>query len=100
MSEIERFKIKPMQGVAVVLQELARQWVGIGKIVEVEWSRIRALEFQDAFRAREAYVKRSSGKACLLCERFQEHVRVLVLLLSLSLTLFPSSAHAVRRLAR
>ncbi|KAG8890932.1 hypothetical protein FRB98_002952 [Tulasnella sp. 332] len=77
MSEIEWLKIASMQAVAVALQGLAQEWVNIGKIGEVEWNRIRALEFQDAFRARDRFVKLSSGKACLLCEQFQEHYAIL-----------------------
>ncbi|KAG9011591.1 hypothetical protein FRB93_002652 [Tulasnella sp. JGI-2019a] len=75
--EIERLKITPMQRTAVALQELAHEWVDVGEIEEVEWDKIRTLEFQDALRARDAYVKRSSGKACLLCEDFQAHYAVL-----------------------
>lgn len=74
VTEIERHRISHMQATALALQELVRDWTDRGSVSEVDWTRIRALEFQDAIRARQAYVKRSTAKACVLCDDFKHHV--------------------------
>jgi len=56
---------------------LARGWLNAKKVGEVDWSRIRVMEFQDAIRAREAFGKRSAGKACACCEDFTAHYAIL-----------------------
>jgi len=42
---------------------------------EVEWSKMRMLDFQDNLRLRNAIAARLEGKSCVLCEHFDEHVR-------------------------
>ena len=59
------------------LQEIAMEWhtASPSQIPEVEWSKMRQLEFQENLRSREALEKRLEGKGCTLCEHFSEHVR-------------------------
>ena len=80
MMEIERHKISHMQKAAVDLQALAHGWIASppGTIPEVDWSKIRTLEFQDLLKTRESWITRmeSKGKTCTTCPNFDEHVSV------------------------
>lgn len=42
---------------------------------EVDWSKMRMLEFQESLRSRDALAARLEGKSCVFCEHFDEHVR-------------------------
>lgn len=43
---------------------------------EVDWSRIKQLQFQDVIRQRALTMDRLKKLGCVLCEDFDEHVRI------------------------
>lgn len=75
MAEITRHRITHMQNVAQELQALAHSWVSAGSIPEVDWSKVKTLEFQDTLKSRQSFSTRLEGKICLTCPDFDEHVR-------------------------
>ncbi|CAG7851695.1 DExH-box ATP-dependent RNA helicase DExH11 {ECO:0000305}; AltName: Full=AtHELPS {ECO:0000303/PubMed:21535471}; AltName: Full=Protein SKI2 homolog {ECO:0000303/PubMed:22511887}; Short=AtSKI2 {ECO:0000303/PubMed:22511887} [Serendipita indica DSM 11827] len=72
---LERQRISVMREIVEQLQEIATEWHNASppRIPEVEWSKMRQLEFQENLRSREALEKRLEGKGCTLCEHFNEH---------------------------
>jgi antiviral helicase SKI2 len=58
-----------------LLAELVHEWTTVGNIPEVDWSRMRSLEFQETLRDRNALMHRVTSTACVLCGEFEEHVR-------------------------
>jgi antiviral helicase SKI2 len=63
-----------MQHAATQLNDLASRWSGLQAIPEVDWSRIRTLEFQEVLQNRDQIVRVLDGYGCLHCETFDEHV--------------------------
>ena len=63
-----------MNNAVAALNELAKTWVQNGTVSEVDWSRLRGLEFQEALRLRENLAKKLEGSACVLCADFKDHV--------------------------
>ncbi|KAG8960223.1 hypothetical protein FRC03_006879 [Tulasnella sp. 419] len=55
------------------IHALVHEWIKQGSINEVDWSRMRTLDFQDALRERNSLPKRLEGKACLTCPEFEQH---------------------------
>ena|SRR6267154_3221432 len=53
---------------------LANEWANINHVPEVDWTRIRSLEFQDRLTRRNTRLKRLEGPACVLCKEFEPHV--------------------------
>lgn len=62
------------------LQEVLGEWLQADSVPEVDWSKLRALEFQETLRARDALVPRLGQFACTSCPQFEEHVSYLGLL--------------------
>lgn len=62
------------------LDDVVREWISVDQIPEVEWSRMRALEFQEALRSRNELAKQLDGKRCLECTQFKDHVSLINLL--------------------
>ncbi|KAG8987538.1 hypothetical protein FRB90_003297 [Tulasnella sp. 427] len=77
MAEIQRHRITAMQNVAEDLQGLAHGWVSNGSIPEVDWSKIKTLEFQDTLKSRQSFLARLEGKTCLTCPDFDKHYEVI-----------------------
>jgi antiviral helicase SKI2 len=82
---IERQRISFMNDAVSLLRGILDEWTQQdaridqnGEIPEVDWGRMRQLEFQEALRSHKALAKRLEGKGCVLCEQFEEHVRSLV----------------------
>lgn len=71
---VERHKITPMKQAVSHLDEIIREWISLDQIPEVEWSRMRALELQEALRSRNELAKQLDGKSCLECTQFKDHV--------------------------
>ena len=74
MAEIERHKILEMQNAAVALQTLVSEWADTSGVPEVEWDKIKVLEFQDILRSRESLLARLKGRTCTSCPNFSTHV--------------------------
>lgn len=82
---IEKQRISFMNEAVSLLRGILDEWTRRearidenGEIPEVDWGRMKQLEFQEALRSREAIAKRLEGKGCVLCEQFGEHVRSLM----------------------
>jgi len=82
---IERHLMSPMNDVVAQLGALANEWANNNHIPEVDWARMRLLEFQDLLSRRNTLVKRVEGSACVLCEEFEPHVCSTTLFGSLAL---------------
>ena len=77
-SIVDRHLISHMNAAIKELDNLTDEWLAAGHIPEVDWSKIRLMDFQDALRSRTAIAKRLEGKGCVLCEKFDEHVGYLI----------------------
>jgi len=64
------------------LSGILQDWLTSQKdIPEVDWSKIRLLDFQETLQRRNTIVKRNSDRDCLQCPDFIPHVRVLLTIL-------------------
>jgi len=70
-----------MNEVVSLLGTVSEEWSKSGSIPEIDWGRMRMLEFQEALAARNELIKRLPGYACLLCENFEDHVSLFIPLL-------------------
>ncbi|KAG9042495.1 hypothetical protein FS837_010810 [Tulasnella sp. UAMH 9824] len=77
MAEITRHRISHMENVAQNLQGLAHAWVSKGSIPEVDWSKVKTLEFQETLKSRQSFAARLEGKICVSCPDFDEHYNVI-----------------------
>lgn len=60
------------------LSGILQDWLTSQKdIPEVDWSKIRLLDFQETLQQRNTIVQRNSNRGCLQCSSFIPHVRVL-----------------------
>ena len=59
-----------MNDLAAMHEELT----SLPDLPEVEWTRLRALEFQEVLRQRTSYLDRIVKLGCQLCENFEDHV--------------------------
>ncbi|KAL5534027.1 hypothetical protein ACEPAG_487 [Sanghuangporus baumii] len=75
--QIERAKITPMNNAVSALNENAREWAESRSVPEVDWSRIRAFEFQEALKARNDLAEKLTGRVCLSCDSFKDHYAIL-----------------------
>lgn len=71
---VERHLIAPMRDAIKLLADLVAEWTSAGTIPEVDWARMRSLEFQEVLRARDELVERLKQRACILCGDFENHV--------------------------
>ncbi|CDO73133.1 hypothetical protein BN946_scf185007.g187 [Trametes cinnabarina] len=70
---VEKHKISYMTAAMRSLQGVLGEWLQNGTIPEVDWSRLRALDFQELLRARNELVPRLSTFGCNSCSEFEEH---------------------------
>jgi antiviral helicase SKI2 len=64
-----------MNELAIMQEEIT----SLPELPEVEWTRLRALEFQEALRQRTSYTDRLAKLGCQLCDNFEDHVSVTIL---------------------
>lgn len=57
-----------------MLKGLIEEWKSQPRLPEIDWSRIRALEFQDTLQLRNVLAQRLSDRTCLQCPDFATHV--------------------------
>jgi len=67
------------------LKPIVSEWTTLGRVPEIDWTRIRLLEFQDLLRDRAILIENVEHCICPTCPKFSKHVCSLVTLLS-----FPS----------
>ncbi|KAF8963922.1 antiviral helicase [Flammula alnicola] len=73
---VDRHLISRMREGIAALQSIVQEWMATGTVPEVDWSRMRALEFQEILRSRDLLVKGLKDKKCLLCPDFSDHYAV------------------------
>ncbi|KAJ7687413.1 translation repressor [Mycena rosella] len=73
---VDKHLISRMRDALALLQSLVDEWSAGSAIPEVDWARMRALDFQDTLRSRNALVKRLESRACLLCSDFDDHYSI------------------------
>lgn len=56
------------------LQLTVQDWLSRKAIPEVDWERMRRIEFQEALQARNVTFQRVQNLSCTLCEQFDDHV--------------------------
>ncbi|KAJ7070626.1 antiviral helicase [Mycena amicta] len=74
---VDRHLISRMREALSLLQGLVDEWNAVTVVPEVDWARMRSLEFQETLRGRNARVERLSSRACLLCSSFEQHYSIL-----------------------
>ncbi|KAF9444604.1 ATP-dependent RNA helicase [Macrolepiota fuliginosa MF-IS2] len=75
---VERLLISKMrEGIAALSLTLQEWLVGDESIPEVDWSKIRSLDFQETLQRRNILRKRNSDKECLLCPDFIQHYNMI-----------------------
>lgn len=73
---VERHRISHMQNGVSALEGLVNEWSSAKVIPEVDWARMRSLDFQEILASRNAQVKLLGIRACGLCSNFDDHVRL------------------------
>ena len=63
-----------MQEAIKALSGVLEQWLQLDDIPEVDWSRMRSLEFQETLRTRNERAKRLVAAQCTSCPEFDDHV--------------------------
>lgn len=58
-----------------MLKKLVEEWKTEPTLPEIDWSRIRGLDFQDTLQSRNSLAQRLTGRVCLQCPDFATHVR-------------------------
>ncbi|KAF9055903.1 NUC185 domain-containing protein [Panaeolus papilionaceus] len=76
-SIVDRHLISKMREAVGGLEVLQNKWHD-EMIPEVEWGRMRALEFQETIRARDVLMARSGHYQCIQCPDFKNHARYLI----------------------
>jgi antiviral helicase SKI2 len=73
-SIVNRHLISSMNEALNSLSPLISESISLGSIPEVEWSKMRSLDFQETLRSRDALVQGLSRVACTMCAEFDNHV--------------------------
>lgn len=74
---VERHLIAPMREAIKSLTGIVEEFLSASTIPEVDWARIRSLEFQEVLRARDELVRQLDKYTCALCGDFEHHVSIL-----------------------
>lgn len=70
---VDSHKKAPILETTSTLETVVMEWATAGTLLEIDWSRMRTLEFQDTLRARNDILKSLQTFECTLCEDFDEH---------------------------
>ncbi|KAF7970863.1 hypothetical protein HWV62_22674 [Athelia sp. TMB] len=74
---VERHIIAPMKDVVRSLSAIAEEWTASGLVPEIDWARMRSLDFQEVLRARNELTTRLHSTICATCPDFEQHYAVL-----------------------
>ncbi|KAH9897909.1 antiviral helicase [Cubamyces lactineus] len=66
-------RISSMNAAIRLLRDVLGEWLQAGSIPEVDWGRLKSLEFQELLRARNELVPRLERCACTSCPNFDDH---------------------------
>lgn len=56
------------------LEMVVTEWTTAGTLLEIDWSRMRTLEFQETLRARNEIIESLQTFECTYCKDFDGHV--------------------------
>ncbi|KAJ3879674.1 antiviral helicase [Lentinula edodes] len=73
----DRHLISRMREVISVLKGIAEEWCNIGTIPEIDWNRMRMMEFQEVLQFRDSLLTQQENKGCLLCNDFEDHYSII-----------------------
>ncbi|KAH7881181.1 ATP-dependent RNA helicase [Lentinula edodes] len=73
----DRHLISRMREVISVLKGIAEEWCNIGTIPEIDWNRMRMMEFQEVLQFRNSLLTQQENKGCLLCNDFEDHYSII-----------------------
>jgi len=78
---VERHLIRPMRATVELLEEVVRSWIvdsegesSDRKIPEVDWGKMKFLDFQETLQDRRVLEMINRDRSCLLCSDFGVHV--------------------------
>ncbi|KAF8524040.1 antiviral helicase [Gautieria morchelliformis] len=76
---VDQHRIAPMREAVAQINAVIREWVEAEQslIPEVDWGRMRQLEFQETLRRRDSLAQGLLSKSCLLCPDFDSHYHIL-----------------------
>ncbi|KAF9556418.1 antiviral helicase [Agrocybe pediades] len=74
---VDRHRISRMREAVTSLSVIVEEWSEVGSIPEVDWSRMRSLEFQEILRSRDSLAKNLEGSQCVQCPEFENHYRII-----------------------
>ncbi|KAF8726156.1 hypothetical protein AX14_008017 [Amanita brunnescens Koide BX004] len=60
-----------------MLKGLIVEWKSQPRLPEIDWSRLRALEFQDTLQSRNDLAQRLNDRVCLQCPNFTTHYSIM-----------------------
>ncbi|KIY51126.1 ATP-dependent RNA helicase [Fistulina hepatica ATCC 64428] len=73
---VERHSFAPMRSALASLSTLIDSWATSEDVVpEVDWSRIRNMDFQETLRARNKISRTLDSYVCLTCDDFEKHYK-------------------------
>ncbi|KAJ3797700.1 antiviral helicase [Lentinula aff. detonsa] len=72
----DRHLISRMRETIIALQRIAEEWCSTGIIPEIDWNRMRAMEFQEILQSRNSLLTRLETKSCLSCNDFEAHYSI------------------------
>ncbi|KAN0100273.1 DSHCT (NUC185) domain containing protein [Tylopilus felleus] len=70
---VDNHKKAPILDTTSALESVVAEWAAAGTLQEIDWSRMRTLEFQETLRARNEILSRLKTFGCTLCENFDDH---------------------------
>lgn len=78
---MEHHLTRSLRAAVKQLEEVVKSWIADSergtsgrKIPEVDWRKMRSLEFQETWQSREVLERINPGRSCLLCPDFDTHV--------------------------
>ncbi|KAH9486365.1 Putative ATP-dependent RNA helicase [Psilocybe cubensis] len=74
---VDRHLISRMKDAISSLQSVVEEWSSGESIPEVDWSRMRSLEFQEVLRSRDFLVRQIQNNICVMCPDFDHHYRLI-----------------------
>ncbi|KAI0639904.1 antiviral helicase [Trametes polyzona] len=70
---VEKHRISYMNDAMRSLQQVLAEWLRAGSIPEVDWVKLKSLEFQELLRKRNELVPRLDRYTCVSCPSFDDH---------------------------
>ncbi|KAE9409256.1 ATP-dependent RNA helicase [Gymnopus androsaceus JB14] len=74
---VDRHLISRMREAVSALQDISDEWRNNATIPEIDWNRMRMMEFQELLQSRNSLLTRLEDKGCVLCSDFENHYSVI-----------------------